>query len=109
MKLDPTFKEAFGSLGRALLEAGRYAEAVTALETAQQLDPGAYSTAFALGLCRYHQGEYQKAIDSYNQALALKETSAALQNMGLAYDKLGRKDEAAKCYAEAKKLKAAGK
>jgi tetratricopeptide (TPR) repeat protein len=109
VRLDPTLKEASASLGRALLEAGRYAEAVTALEAAQQLDPEAYSTEFALGLCHYHQGEYQKAIDSYNRALALKETSAALQNMGLAFDKLERKDEAAKCYAEAKKLKAGGK
>ena len=109
VRLDPTLKEASSSLGRALLEAGRYAEAVTALESAQQLDPGAYSTAFALGLCHYHQGAYQKAIDNYNQALVLKETSAAMQNLGLAYDKLEKKDEAAKCYAEAKKLKAAGK
>lgn len=109
VRLDPLLKEASSSLGRALLEVGRYAEAVTALESAQQLDPGAYSTAFALGLCRYHQGEYQKAIDYYNQALALKETSAAVQNMGLAFAKLDRKEEAAKCYAEAKKLKAAGK
>jgi hypothetical protein len=29
--------------------------------------------------------------------------------MGLAFAKLDRKDEAAKCYAEAKKLKEAGK
>ncbi|MHB8080208.1 MAG: tetratricopeptide repeat protein [Candidatus Krumholzibacteriia bacterium] len=108
VKLDPTFKEAYGSLGRALLEVDRYADAAVALEAAQQLDPEVYSTAFALGLCRYHQGEFQKAIDSYNRALALKETSAAMQNLGLAFDKLDRKDEAAKCYAQAKKLKAAG-
>ncbi len=107
--LDPKFKEAFYSLGRAMLEAGRYDDAVAALESTQQLDPTAYPTVFALGLCRYHQGQYQKAIDVYNQALALKETSEALQNMGLAYDKLGKKSEAAKCYTEAKKLKAAGK
>ncbi len=109
VRLDPKFKEAFYSLGRALLEAARYDEAVTALEAAQQLDPTAYPTVFALGLCRYHQGRYQTAIDVYNRALALKETSEALQNMGLAYDKLDKKGEAAKCYAEAKKLKAAGK
>lgn len=61
-----------------------------------------------LGLTHYQLGRFQQAVEAYNNALARKETPESFQNMGLAYEKLGKKEEAAKCYAEARKLRGAG-
>lgn len=106
--LDPAFKEAHYNLGKALYDAKRYEEAVASLQAALQLDPEAYATYFMLGLTHYQLGRYQQAVEAYNNALARRETPESFQNMGLAYEKLGKKEEAAKCYAEARKLRGAG-
>lgn len=106
--LDPAFKEAHYNLGKALYDAKRYEEAIASLQAALQLDPEAYATYFMLGLTHYQLGRFQQAVEAYNNALARKETPESFQNMGLAYEKLGKKEEAAKCYAEARKLRGAG-
>ena len=108
VRLDPAFKEAWYGMARALMDAARHDEAQAALEKNLELDPESYQAWFALGLTRYRAGRHEAAIDAYNRALALRETREAFQNMGLAFDKLGRKEEAKRCYDEAKKLKAAG-
>lgn len=105
LALEPDFKEAQFNLGKTLLDAKRPADARVALERARQLEPDSYAVLFSLGLAHYQLGEYQRAIDFYNEALARRETADALQNMGIAYEKLGKKEEADKCYAAAKSLR----
>ncbi len=102
----PDYKGARYNLGRTLYDAQRYQDAVPVLEEALKLEPDSYQVTFLLGACEYQAGDYQKAADTYTAALAQKRTPDGLQNLGLALEKLGRKDEAQKCYKEAQDMRA---
>jgi tetratricopeptide (TPR) repeat protein len=60
------------------------------------------------GLALHHLGEFQEAIESYDTALSLTQSSdvkvAILNNKGLAYWGLGNYEKAVSCYDEAIKL-----
>ena len=60
---------------------------------------------YNLGLAHYNKGEYSKAVECYNKAIALEPNDAeAYNNRGVAYSKLGRRKDAKRDYAKAYEL-----
>ncbi len=107
--LDPTMKEAYYNLGNTLIAAQRYEEALGVLGEAEKREPDSYRILFNQGLCLYHLGRYDEAIDKYEAALEQRETADVYNNMGLVYDKLGEKEEAKALYREAQRVKGGGR
>jgi tetratricopeptide (TPR) repeat protein len=107
--MDPNFKEAHYNLARTLMSLGRYEEALVAMDEHLKVEPDSYRIFFNQGFCLYNLGRYDEAIEKYGLALEQKETSDVLNNIGLAYDKLGEKETAQAFYREAKGLKGGGR
>nr|MEE4268098.1 tetratricopeptide repeat protein [Candidatus Krumholzibacteria bacterium] len=108
LEMDPTMVEARYNLSLTFMNAGRYEEAAASFEAMKELEPDSYRVYYSQGLSYYYLGEYDAALEAYDMAFAQKETVNVLNNMGLVYDKLGDKKEAAKLYKQAKALKAGG-
>ncbi len=106
--LEPGFKEAHYNLGRLLMSAGRYEEALVAMDANLAVEPDSYRIFFNQGVCLFSLDRPEEAILKYELALEQKETADVLNNLGLAYDKLGKKEIAQSFYKEAKKLKGEG-
>ena len=79
------------------------------METYLAVEPDSYRIYFNQGYCLYQLGRYEEAIEHYELALERKETSDVLNNIGLAYDKLGDKETAQAYYNDAKNLKGGGR
>jgi len=107
--MDPDFKEAHYNLGRTLMSLGRYEEALATMDEHLQVEADSYRIFFNQGYCLYNLGRYDEAIEKYGLALEQKETPDVLNNIGLAYDKLGDKETAQTFYQEAKGLKGGGR
>jgi adenylate cyclase len=60
--LDRTLPDAHAAMGRVLTEAGRYDEAVTAIETTFRLDPESYDANASAARCAIAQSRLQDAI-----------------------------------------------
>jgi tetratricopeptide (TPR) repeat protein len=108
LQLEPTMIEARYNLSLTYMDAGRYQEAVDSFELMKEVEPDSYRVYYSQGLSYYYLGEYDLALETYDQALEQKETVNVLNNIGLVYDKLGDKKEAAKLYKQAQELKAGG-
>ncbi len=108
LQLEPTMIEARYNLSLTYMDAGRYQEAVDSFELMKEIEPDSYRVYYSQGLSYYYLGEYDLALETYDQALEQKETVNVLNNIGLVYDKLGDKKEAAKLYKQAQELKAGG-
>jgi tetratricopeptide (TPR) repeat protein len=106
LEMDPTMVEARYNLSLTFMNAGRYEEAAASFEAMKELEPDSYRVYYSQGLSYYYLGDYDAALEAYDMAFAQKETVNVLNNMGLVYDKLGDKKEAAKLYKQAKALKA---
>ncbi|MFH1279570.1 MAG: tetratricopeptide repeat protein [Candidatus Eisenbacteria bacterium] len=65
-KLDPENPAILRDLGWALLETGRYDQAILRLKEAERLSPGDRSLPLLLGLAYEGREQWQKAIDSYH-------------------------------------------
>jgi tetratricopeptide (TPR) repeat protein len=75
------------------------AEAYAAALQENDQNPGIYIN---LGFVRHENGNYNGAIESYNQALKLKKDwHIALKNLGVTYRKIGWFDEAICCFERA--------
>ncbi len=105
IELDPAYDKAHYNLALSLIAAKSYEDALAVLEPYREMEPESYRVALNIGICLYNLGRYGEAVDAYDEALGLRETAAAWNNLGLAYDKLGDKEEALRCYKAAKKLK----
>jgi tetratricopeptide (TPR) repeat protein len=105
MALDPTYQKAQYNLALSYMGAKRYEEAVAAFDTLLAFEGPSYRAFYSQGLSYYYLGRYDEALEAYDQALAEKETVNVYNNIGLVYDKLGNKKEAAKWYLDAKKIK----
>lgn len=66
VNLDPENPVLLRDFGRALLELGRYDQAVRRLKEAERLDPEDRSLPLLLGLAYEGREQWQKAIDSYH-------------------------------------------
>ena len=70
-QVDPTHANAFGALGMALCNAGKYDAAIPPLEKALQLKPGpAWDTRWALAKAYYGQARYDQALAMSQAALS---------------------------------------
>jgi len=98
VQMDPKSPDALGSLGQALLSAGRPEEAERALRSALDLRPDP-ATAMALGFALVRQKKAEPALDIFGKIVARDPGAApALYGAGMAAEALGRSDEAAGHY-----------
>ncbi len=92
-------------LAIALTHQNRLDEAIAALSTALDLDPGLVSAYDTLGNAYALQGNYEDSIAQFQQAIALNPNDANLHNnLGATYQELGRLDEATESYEKALRL-----
>ncbi len=105
IELDPTFRSAYRNLSNTLFRAKRYAEAIEAYEQQLAVDPDKYTIYFNQGYSLFQLERYDEAVDRYELALEEKETADLFNNIGAAYDKLGRKEDARSYYELAKEAK----
>ncbi len=92
-----------------LMANGRRAEATEHLARAVSLDPGGAYGDLALAFYEHEQGDLQRALVYYHQAvrsprLALADKRQALVNMGHIYSNLGDSERARQCYEAAGNL-----
>ncbi len=80
---------------QALLQQGKYDEAIAQLQAAAAKNPGLKGLSHELGTAYYKKGDYIRAIDSFKQALAENpDNKEAVQLLGLSYYLSGRPSEA---------------
>ena len=110
LALDPADALAGEQLGRALLEAGRPAEARQALEASVRTDPRPASL-LQLGRALLAADQPDAAADALRRSLEMSRGETATTDLetlhyqlGLALRRLGRRDEAARELAEARRL-----
>jgi tetratricopeptide (TPR) repeat protein len=88
--------------GVRLIHKGRPAEAITLLEHAVALDPGAWSSHHDLGVALKAAGRLEQAIEAFTAALRLNSGSASVHNnLGYLYDCLGHEEKAFPHYRSA--------
>lgn len=105
LALAPDHREAAYNRAVALMRAGRLEEADVAFTAYRELDPEHYRAHLNHGVTLYRLGRYEDAVDVYSRTLEIEETAEVWDNLGLAYEGLGDKQRAQKCYQEAKKLR----
>jgi serine/threonine-protein kinase len=102
--LHPESAWGYAMLGTVQLAMGERAEARRNLEHAIQIepDPEAYSN---LGFIAYEEGKYQEAADDFKRAVDLQPGEQGnFRNLGDAYSRLGRIDDARAAYRQAAAL-----
>src|ERR1041384_1408420 len=87
--------------GREYLVEGRYNEAISELSLAVSLDSKLTEAHNLLGVAFDKKGFGDRAKDSFERAVKLEEDADTLNNLGLAYCRLGKIDEAYKAFARA--------
>jgi Flp pilus assembly protein TadD len=101
VSLDPKLTEAHNLLGVAYDKKGFGERAKDSFERAVKLEEDA-ETLNNLGFALYQSGNYRAAIDRLKRAAKLAPTDERiLNNLGLAYCRLGKIDEAYKAFARA--------
>ncbi|MBI4384948.1 MAG: tetratricopeptide repeat protein [Nitrospinae bacterium] len=103
LELNPQLKEARLSLGIAYYKIKSLDPALQALSAAVDAEPGNGPAHFFLGLVHKEKGEHQRAVDRFKKAGELDRDlyQLSLYNMALAYEKMGRIDEAREAAARA--------
>jgi tetratricopeptide (TPR) repeat protein len=105
LTLDPDHREAAYNRAVALMRAGRLEEADLAFAAYRERDPEHYRAHLNHGVTLYRLGRYEDAVDVYSRTLDIEVTAEVWDNLGLAYEGLGDKQRAERCYREAKKLR----
>ena len=101
VSLDPKLTEAHNLLGVAFDKKGFGDRAKDSFERAVKLEEDA-ETLNNLGFALYQSGNYRAAVDRLKRAAKLAPTDEKiLNNLGLAYCRLGKIDEAYKAFARA--------
>jgi tetratricopeptide (TPR) repeat protein len=93
--------------GVRLMKAKQFARAQASFEQAVRQDPGFAEAHNNLAFCLRKQGSqnFQKSLEHYNKAIALKPgLAAAYEYRGVLYTEMGRKADAEKDLATLKKL-----
>jgi tetratricopeptide (TPR) repeat protein len=92
--------------GSALVDLGRYEEAITAFDQAIDINPDDHAALYNKGVALDKLGRYEDAITAYDQALAIKpDKHAAINNKGVALGKIGRYEDAIAAYDQALAIK----
>jgi serine/threonine-protein kinase len=101
VSLTPDNPRALNNLGRVYYRLGRLAEARTAYENANLIEPG-YSRYANLGVILDDEGKPLEAASAYRKALELNAGSSVVWgNLGSALASAGREAEARKAYSRA--------
>jgi tetratricopeptide (TPR) repeat protein len=109
LALNPNDPESQWAMGRALVFAGRSAEAMDYIKWAIRLNPN-YPDRYVsyLGIAQYLQGQYQEAVISLERAQRLgsdRIVPFGYTWLGATYAQLGRDEEAAKVLGDYFKIK----
>jgi tetratricopeptide (TPR) repeat protein len=105
LQLDPGMIEARYNLSLNFMDAKRYEQAVLSFDSMLEIEPDSYRVYYSQGLSYYYLERFDEALEAYDLAMEQKETSNLLNNIGLVYDKLGKKKKAQSYYKQAKDLK----
>jgi serine/threonine-protein kinase len=92
------FPQAHGNLGAALLDSGRYKEALAELNTAIEQDPSQGDFYFNVGLASFKVEDYKRAADSFRKAATLGNDPLNYAYCGFALDNAGDKAAAREQY-----------
>jgi len=95
--------------GNALMQQGRFSEAVTCYSQELLVNPESYPTLTNLGNALRKLGRHDQAINSYQKAISIQlshperpnNLGATFNNLGLTYNDLGRQQEAIASYRQA--------
>jgi tetratricopeptide (TPR) repeat protein len=99
--LAPNSSTALSQAGAAAQALGDTAKALSFFERATAIQPRA-ETFSNMGTIYYGQGEYAKAANAYEAALLIRPLAAQThRNLGDAYSRLGRREDALKAYRQA--------
>lgn len=84
-------------------ELGMEQEALADLDQAIKLDPEPYLYWYTRAITHHDRGEFELAVNDFKQALTRREDSKAstYYELGNVYMKMGKPEEAEKCYSEA--------
>jgi tetratricopeptide (TPR) repeat protein len=102
LSIEPTFAEAFVNIGDTYLVSGLYNEAVGYYKKALALNPVFQKAHFSMGNAHLMMKDYEQAIAFYLQAPDTPNTNF---NLGIAYSRTGRIQEAIKSYERTIELK----
>jgi Flp pilus assembly protein TadD len=102
----PRCATAYKLRGGLHTELNRNLDALADFETAAELGPNDPETYFEIGQVCLPLGENAKAVIAYELAIRLKSRYApgCHHNMGLAYERMGKFEQALACYEKAKSL-----
>jgi len=111
-KETPTASEAatHRDLASAFLEIDRFDDALAEVERALAIDPGsAGASHLVAGRCHLARGAPQEAIEAYRRALdskglSFENAADVLCELGHSYELVGEREEALRCFEEAKRL-----
>ena len=102
VNINPNLARVHCRTGMALVESGRFTEAVIALENALQLDPSIADAHAHLGMILRNEGRTEEAITSFRMALQLNPHAGYVwSNLGLALRARGSLEEAIQAYETA--------
>ncbi len=97
---------AHNNMGVALLEKGRFSEAMAHFRQAIKLRPIYPDTFNNLGVCYSHLGQYEESIQAFKKAIELKPDYADAQyNLGTVFYEMGQYNQAINVFKQAVKFK----
>lgn len=103
---DESWARAHYGLGRVALEQGRYDQAKESFELALENAQDFFDARVGLGRALYQIGEYEQAIEALELAqLQFPRSVEMLQYLGLAYEAVGRGDQAAHVFSRLEELR----
>jgi tetratricopeptide (TPR) repeat protein len=106
LELDPNNLDGHFYYSLVHLGAGRLAEAIAEIQTAEQLDPLSHQVQANFGRILLHAGKLEEALRRVNQAIEREPRSAnAHVRLAAVYEAMGRYPEALASYDKARTLK----
>jgi tetratricopeptide (TPR) repeat protein len=106
IKIVPQCATAYKLRGDIYSAANRHLEALADFETAAGFGPNDPETYVEIGFLCESLGENEKAVEAFQAAIRLNSAKAGPChfNMGIAYRKMGKFEQACACFEESKKL-----
>ncbi|KPJ75149.1 MAG: hypothetical protein AMS14_04155 [Planctomycetes bacterium DG_20] len=103
---DPDLPGAYRGCAVALLLSGNPDQAIVELEKEMKLSPGRREDYVLLGQAHLQLQAYEKAVENYEKAIAIRPDPTACYGLATAYARLGRHDKAAEYRARFEQVEA---